>query len=400
MTETRYRNEVRLLWQVAMAVFVVTIAIGLFNGQRVGQIDPAAERPLLLTHLHTGAIGWVTLSLFAAAVWLFTAGRSDDGADGVRSASRYAAFAVGLYPITFVLFYPGGPLSSAAALAVFGTAALVGIVWMLVWTIQQSRQVYMSVARLAVLGSLINLTLGAVLGVLIEMRFVGLTFPGNVSVGHPAMMTVGYLLPAAFTFVEWRLLGGIDGPRSKVGAVAIAMLVVGGWLAAFAGTTNQPALFAPILLIQIVATVILLVRVATALARTAWLSRTGDRHVAVAALAIPFDVGLLFYMVMAYFSQNLEPPRHMFIAIAHVEFVGMMTNAVFASILFATANRRDAVRPWTEDVVFWGVNVGWIGFVLAELTGAFSLVGLFTPIMGVALLIAIGTYAMRLSTPK
>jgi len=38
--------------------------------------------------------------------------------------------------------------------------------------------------------------------------------------------------------------------------------------------------------------------------------------------------------------------------------------------------------------------------VLAELTGAFSLVGLFTPIMGVALLIAIGTYTRRLSTPK
>jgi len=186
-----------------MAVFVVTIAIGLVNGQWVGQIDPAAERPLLLlTHLHTGAIGWVTLSLFAAAVWLFTAGRTDDGADGVRPAVRFSTFAVGLYPITFVLFYPGGPLSSAAALAVFGTAALVGIVWMLVWTIQQSRQVYTSVARLAVLGALINLTLGTVLGVLIEMRFAGLAFPGNVSVGHPAMMTVGYLLPAAFTFVE------------------------------------------------------------------------------------------------------------------------------------------------------------------------------------------------------
>jgi len=108
------------------------------------------------------------------------------------------------------------------------------------------------------------------------------------------------------------------------------MLVVGGWLAAFVGITNQTALFAPILLIQVAATVMLLVRVATALARTAWLIRTGDRHVAVAALAIPFDVALLFYMVVAYFSQNLEPPRHMFIAIVHVEFVGMMTNAVFA----------------------------------------------------------------------
>jgi hypothetical protein len=395
--ETPYAEELRLLWRVAMAVFVVTIAIGLVNGQRVSSIDPAAARPLLLTHLHTGTIGWITLSLFAGVIWLFTAGRTDDASGGVRALARYAAPAIGCYPITFFLFYPGGALSSPALLGVFGTLALVAIVWMLVWTIGQSRLVYMSVARLAGLTAVVNLTIGAILGVLIEARFAGLAFPGNVNTAHPAMMTIGYVLPAAFAFVEWRLGGGIDGRRSLAGTISVGLLLVGGWLAVLAATFNVPQLFPPILLFQIVATVILLVRMIGRVIGAPWMSAVGERHVAITTIAVAIDVALLVYAVTAYFSRGAQPPRELLIGIAHTEFVGMMSNAMFATIMLATASRRGSVWPWADDVVFWGMNVGWVGFALVELTGATGLVALFTPIMGISLLIGVATYFMRLS---
>lgn len=396
--ETPYTDEMRLLWRVALAVFVVTIAIGLVNGQRIGAIDPQAERPVLLTHLHTGTIGWMTLGLFGAVVWLFTAGRAADaGSAGIRTLARFAAVTVGCYPITFYLFYPGGPLSNAAVLGVFGTLALIGIVWMLVWTIGQSRLVYMSVARFAALTAMINLTIGALLGVLIEARFAGLNVPGNVNTGHPAMMTIGYVLPAAFAFVEWRLGGGVDGRRSLPGTIAVALLLVGGWLAAIASTLNMPQLFPPILLFQIIATVILVGRVIGRVIGAPWLSVNADRHVAVAALAILLDVVLLVYAVIAFFSQGEQPPRGLLIGIAHTEFVGMMSNALFATMLLATADRRAHVWPWADDVVFWGMNVGWIGFAVIELMGAPELARLFTLIMGIALLIGVATFFLRLS---
>lgn len=390
-------SELTLLWRTGLALVVITTVIGLVNGQRVAMIDPRAERPVLLTHLHTGTIGWITLGLLAAVIWLFTAG--DGGraaAGGVRSLARYAAVAIGIYPLTFFLFYPGGLLSSGALHAVFGTLALIGVVWMLGWTIRQSGRVYMSVARLAALTAVINLTLGAVLGVLVEARFAGVRFPGNVNEAHPAMMTIGYILPAAFAFVEWNLGGGIDGRRSLAGAISVVLLLVGGWLAAAAATLNLPQLFPPILLLQVTATLIFAIRMAPRVARTSWRAPTGERHVAITAIAVVFDVALLVYVVMAYFARNLEPPRVLFVAIAHTEFVGMMTNAILAAILLATAARRPQTWSWADPVIFWGLNIGWFGFALVELAGATGLVRLFTPLMGLSLLLAVATLWMRL----
>lgn len=398
---TAYADERRLLWRVALVVFVVTIAIGLFNGQRSGMIDAAAERPLLLTHLHTGTIGWLTLALFGAVIWLFTAGRPEDAtSSGIRTLARFAAVAIGIYPLTFYLFYPGGPFGSGALLGVFGVLALVAIAWMLVWVVQQSQHVYMSLARLAGLTALINLTLGGLFGVLVEARFAGLEFPGNVNQAHPAMMTIGYVLPAAFMFVEWRLGAGIDGRRSLAGTIAIGLLLVGGWLAAIASVANMPQLFPPILLFQVAAAVILVVRMITKVIGAPWMSPGGERHVAIATLAIVLDVALLFYAVITFFSQGLEPPRALFIGIAHTEFVGALSNGIFATLLLATAARRDDSWPWADDVIFWGMNVGWIGFAAVELIGATGLVALFTPIMGLALLLGVLTFWMRLRAPE
>lgn len=396
--ETPYAAEIKVLYTTALAVFVVTVGIGLVNGQQILTLS----RAVVLTHLHTGTLGWITLMLFAAVIWLFTAGQPATAAGGasVRRLARFTAVAVGCYPVTFSLFFPGGPLGNPAALGLFGTLALVGILWQLVWTIRRSRTLYLGIARLAALGALVNLTIGAVLGVLIEAQFAGLGLPvGNVFAAHPGMMTAGYIVPAALAIVEWQLLGGADGRRDWPGVVAVGLLVVAGWAAAIGLGTGLVELLMVMALGQIVAVVLFAIRAASRVARTPWLNPNDARHVAMATVAVVVDVALLVALtatVVTAATPDAPPPQGLLIALAHTEFVGMMTNAFFATLSLATAGRRAAVWPWADHVLFWGLNIGWVGFVAAELAGATGLIRVFTPLLGVSILIGIAAHALRL----
>ena len=57
---------VRNLYLVAMGVFLVTIVIGIVNGLDIYEFD----RNQLLTHVHSGTLGWITLGIVASAMWL------------------------------------------------------------------------------------------------------------------------------------------------------------------------------------------------------------------------------------------------------------------------------------------------------------------------------------------
>jgi hypothetical protein len=50
-----------------------------------------------------------------------------------------------------------------------------------------------------------------------------------------------------------------------------------------------------------------------------------------------------------------------------------MTNAIFGMIQEATRERR-AFWSWADDVLFWGMIVGVIGFVLSLLTNTRMLI--------------------------
>lgn len=68
---------VRFTLTVALVVFVWTIGIGILNG-----IDAVEfSRQVLLSHLHGGTLGWMTLGILAAAQWLFV----DRGAHWTRA---------------------------------------------------------------------------------------------------------------------------------------------------------------------------------------------------------------------------------------------------------------------------------------------------------------------------
>ena len=62
-----WMTTARDLYLVAMAVFLVTILIGILNGADAVEFD----RNSILTHVHSGTVGWLSLTIVASAFLLF-----------------------------------------------------------------------------------------------------------------------------------------------------------------------------------------------------------------------------------------------------------------------------------------------------------------------------------------
>src|SRR5947199_5288620 len=64
---SRHAGEIRWLFQAGLLVFTITVAIGILNGFHFITLP----RQVLLTHVHAGTLGWITLGVIAICLWLF-----------------------------------------------------------------------------------------------------------------------------------------------------------------------------------------------------------------------------------------------------------------------------------------------------------------------------------------
>jgi hypothetical protein len=210
------------------------------------------------------------------------------------------------------------------------------------------------------------------------------------------MMVVGYLIPIGMAVAEWQLRGDVSGRRSALGVLQVGLPIVGGWLIMIGLLVNLIPLVILATLFEIVGAVLFIIRIGPRVARVDWLSATTGRVVAISSICIVLNVGLLFYLVSAYAGDFTKVPPGLLISLDHIMFIGVMTNALFAGIHVATSDRND-VWAWADHVQFWGMNVGLAGFVIALIANEnHLLMAIFTPIMGISLLIAMAAYAMRL----
>ncbi|MFQ5923132.1 MAG: hypothetical protein ACE5M4_09835 [Anaerolineales bacterium] len=65
--DNRIEGSVKILLQAAMVIFLVNVLVGMLNGLDLVEFD----RKALLTHVHAGTLGWITLGFLAACLWLF-----------------------------------------------------------------------------------------------------------------------------------------------------------------------------------------------------------------------------------------------------------------------------------------------------------------------------------------
>jgi hypothetical protein len=371
----------RDLYLVAMAVFVLNIGIGILNGADAVEFD----RNQLLTHVHAGTIGWLTLTIVASSFLLF------------RSADRRLMLALAiLVPIYVAAFYTG----SFALRAAGGTLLLVAIAWLLVWIWRQFLAGERSLPRLAVVLGLTSFGYGAVIGVLLQVQFaLGVTIlSGNGILAHASAMTFAYLVLVSFGLIEWRVLGTRGLPRA--GLVQVLALFLGGLvisLGLLAGAAQAAG--GIYLLTQLVAIVLFVVRIWPRSLRVGWLDTNPIRHVGAASVWV---VGaLILFMYLVYFfitAANPEDPEafplNVIIASDHAVYIGVITN-IMLGLLSLLVLDEAARRSWVGHLIFWGVNLGLLVFVIGLIVDTAEIKRIGAPVMGVTLLVALAILAMR-----
>jgi hypothetical protein len=389
-------------FQYGLFIFTLTALLGLANAtQLLGQLD----RNTLLTHLHSGTLGWITMGVIGLSIWIF-------GGSGPTLTRNVMVSAVAT--AAYVLAFWSGNFQ---ARAIFGTIELLVVVYW--WWFAVSRGMgegfgRLDIPKLSVIFGLTTLVIGSTLGVIVQILLgTGNQLPtGTDLVGaHASAQTGGYLVLVAAGFIEWQLTGG--GRRTIAGLIQIALLFVSGLLlsvslllSAQLGPQMAQTLPGIATLLSLVGAVVVAVRLGRAALGVSW-GAGAKRHLAMAVgflvLAKILEAALVQQFIAAQgdFTKISIGLLH---ALDHSYFIGLMTNMLFGAILVLSVDRVRA-WPWADQLVFWGLNIGVIGFVAVLIIagsgeGAKPFthpVSFIAPIMGLAALLGIATLSMRLA---
>lgn len=369
-------SSARTLYFVAIALFVVTIVIGILNGADAVEFD----RNQILTHVHSGTVGWLTLTIVASAFLLF------------RATDRRLTLALAvLVPVYIIAFYIG----NFALRAITGTALLAAIAWLLFWVWDQYLSGERTLPRLALCLGLTTFGYGAVIGVLMQ---VGLALeiaivPGDNIGSHASAMTFGYLVMVAMGFIEWRVLGTRGLPIS--GLVQLGALFIGGLIISLGLMLGfEQAAGGIYLLTQLVAVVLFVVRIMPRALRRDWTASDPMRHFGAASLWAVVALLLFMYLVFTFISAGDpdELPFNVLIASDHAVYIGVITNIILG--LLSVLVLRGAAA-WIGHVVFLGVNLGLAVFVIGLIVDTAEIKRIGAPVMGVTLLVALAFLAVR-----
>ncbi len=395
------RNDVRSAFQYGLLIFTLTALLGLANAT---QLFGALDRAALLTHLHSGTLGWITMGVVGLAIWMF-------GGSVMNTAVRISALSTAAYVLAFWS-------ANFTARAVFGVTELLVIFFWWWWVVSRAGAEgfgRLDIPKLCLVFGLTTLAIGSTLGVAVQVLLAtgGAVPSGTDLVGaHASAQTGGYLVLVAAGVIEWQLRG--PGARTRAGLAQVALLFVGGLVLSFSllfaeqlGPALAQALPGIATLLTLAGSVLVAVRLGRAAMGVSWTSGA-PRFV---AAAIPFLIAAVvfqFILVQQFIAAQGDISRvsvGLLHSLDHAYFVGLMTNTLFGAILLFMA---DGPRPWAwaEDVVFWGLNLGAIAFIVVLLTvgsgegrAAFVHPVAFTaPIMGLAALLGIATLLLRLQS--
>jgi len=385
----------------ALLLFVVTIVIGILNGIDVWE----PEHDTLLTHVHAGTLGWITLGVTGLSLLLFSRDR-EVSADEAKRASTLAWAMVAAITLYVGAFFAGDTIfDDRIQRPIFGTLLLLTVIWFLSWVVSANKQYSdRSPARLGILLAWISMLIGAVFGITLGLYIANGEVPGlsdetaaRVADAHPPAMLIGYLLLAGFAAVNWLLHS--DKP-ARSGMIQMWLLFGAGILVNIAfvtGTDEQLA--GPANLAMIVAVVMLVWQSRRELSPAGWKGAGEGAFPRVATVALV--VGLALLTVLIYWVINdeidfdaLTPSQEgLGLGFDHTMFIAVMSNVLFGVL---AANLSSARTKMVNRIVLWGVNVGIAGFVIGLVTTTQVLKQIFTPIMGTSLLIGIAVYVMEL----
>lgn len=380
------RGEVKLLLLVAMAVFVWTVGIGILNGADIVDFD----RKVLLSHVHAGTLGWITTSVFAASIWLFGSSASEGEVRVARALTWLSVVVLPVFALTFAFTYDDPR-------AILGSLAFAAIVGVFAWVVARARHIELSTVHLGFLAAVATSVVGGAIGVLlaIESAFGRNVVTDGGSDAHPATMVVGFLIPVGMALAEWGLRGSDLERAGRLGTAQVALPFVGGLLLMIGFLLDIDALPPLATLIELAGVAIFFKRLWRPIHDVAWGERSPGRYAAASAVAIIANILFLNYLAGANKGDFDLVATHQILALDHMMFVGVLTNGIFALLLVATANQSR--WPRLDHLVFVGMNVSLIGFVLSLLAEATWLMRIATPLLGVCILAGLLDRVLALS---
>jgi hypothetical protein len=394
-------RSVQRAFQFGLGIFALTALLGLANATR---IFGALSSDTLLTHLHSGTLGWITMGVIGVTIWLFA------GTGGTLSRNVLIS---GIVTALYVLAFWSGNFPARAAT---GTLELLVILYWWSWAGRQAMREgfgHIDVPKLSVVLGLTILTIGAIVGVTIQLFLaLGVTLPTSPELigTHASAQIGGYLVLVSAGIAEWRLSG--PGQRTRAGLAQAWLLFFGGLLLAIGVGMNIQPLQGIATLFQVIGIVIVVARFGLKALRAPWTEESGTRHI---AISVPFlIVGLV--LEITFLASIIQAQGDftkvsvgMVHALDHAFFIGVMTNALFGMILVATASAGAArVWPWADNLIFWGLNLGAASFIAVLLTvgsgyaaGPFQHPVAYTAsVMGLSALLGIVTLSMRLGAAR
>ncbi len=392
----------RITFTAALLLFIATIVIGILNG--IDLWEP--NHDTLISHVHAGTLGWITLGVSGIAFLMFSRDRQVSAAEA--SKARTLAWAmVGAVTLYVGAFFLGDTLfDDRIQRPIAGTLLFVVVIWFSTWLVGANKAYgAKSAARLGFVLSWISLMIGAVFGVILGLFISNGEVPGlsdvtaaRVADAHPPAMLIGYLLLAAFATVEWLLHGEKDWTRAA--SVQMWLLFVSGIVINIAFVTGKDEeLAGPANLLMIIAAIMLLWRSRAEMMPAGWQGSGAGAFPRIAALALVGALALLTILISWLitdaidFDAMTESQEGLILSFDHSMFIGVMTNVLFGVLAVHIASARTALA---NRVLLWGVNIGFVGFAVGLITTTQALKQTFTPIMGVALLYGIGVYLMEL----
>ena len=385
-----YLSQIRLLLQSALLIFAYTVVIGILNGTDLVEFS----HKQLLTHVHTGTLGWITMSVFAGALWLFGAtprtGMQDTLARTLPMATVVAVLA---YNVAFLL------TTGSARPTIGGFMFLVILGWV-VWIYGQARSTVLSVPRLGILAAVTTLTFGGLLGVLLGVMLAtgNDILPGDAYASHPATMVIGFLIPVGMALAEMAIRPElVDQRLSRAGWLQIGLPFIGGICVTIGLLADAAPLIMVSLPFEVIGVGIFVARMWPRLRQAAGETGTPGFLAVPTVFWLVMNIFYLIYLIGRFEGDFDNVREGLILALDHMMFIGVMSNALFALVRATTPD----VKASSVRVLFYAMNIGLAGFILGLLADTAILKQISTPIMGLGILhgIALFTIALRRPTP-
>lgn len=372
----------RNLFRAALVLFVITVVIGILNGTDVW--DP--PRGTLITHVHAGTLGWITLAVFGAAIWMVGHRGSD-----TRALATYAIAAISTYVLAFWSVDLTGTTTIQRPIG--GTLAFIAMGWMIVWFLRAKRDTTWTIPDFGMALALTFLGIGAVLGVLLGLQLAGVDVvaaenTANLIDAHPAAMVIGFVILASISIAEWMLDGRHVANLSddRLGASQMVLVFLAGLFGMLGLLLGIDPLIQLNVPLEVIGIGIALWRLRGHLTPSAWRAGPG-RFVRTGVLGLIPTVILTAAVVQQFVSgAEFTEFQHLVVALDHTTFLLVVTYLILA-MMVAGSKISDAV----ESVMYYGLLIGAGGFIAGLLTQSAVVKRIFTPLLGLILLHAIIT---------